>query len=94
MAPVATSGKYVASASDVQKYNVLEDYHGGYRFAPIEEAQVSRAMIKRWAVYHIHIVDDSNTENWVDTLTPCTRERCPTWSSLEQGVPDFLVHII
>jgi len=48
MAPVATSEKYVAPASDVQKYNILEDYHGGYRFAPIEEAQVSRAMIKRW----------------------------------------------
>jgi thiamine thiazole synthase len=48
MAPVATSEKYAAPASDVQKYNILEDYHGGYRFAPIEEAQVSRAMIKRW----------------------------------------------
>ena len=28
-------------------YDVLEDYNGNYRFAPIEEAQVSRAMIKR-----------------------------------------------
>ena len=26
---------------------VLEDYEGNYRFAPIEEADVSRAMIKR-----------------------------------------------
>ena len=28
-------------------YDVKEDYDGDYRFAPIEEAQVSRAMIKR-----------------------------------------------
>lgn len=28
-------------------YDVKEDYSGDYRFAPIEEAQVSRAMIKR-----------------------------------------------
>lgn len=27
---------------------VLEDYNGNYKFAPIEEAQVSRAMIKRY----------------------------------------------
>lgn len=61
MAPVATSGRQseldaqrtaAAKYGDDQvpvgtKYNVLEDYQGGYRFAPIEEAQVSRAMIKR-----------------------------------------------
>lgn len=29
------------------QYDVSEDYNGHYRFAPIEEAQVSRAMIKR-----------------------------------------------
>ncbi|KAL7280002.1 hypothetical protein ACG7TL_006415 [Trametes sanguinea] len=29
-------------------YDVKEDYEGNYRFAPIEEAQVSRAMIKRY----------------------------------------------
>ena len=29
--------------------DVLEDYNGNYRFAPIEEAEVSRAMIKRCA---------------------------------------------
>ena len=28
-------------------YDCKEDYNGDYRFAPIEEAQVSRAMIKR-----------------------------------------------
>jgi len=92
MAPTATSEKYVAAASDVQKYNILEDYRGGYRFAPIEESQVSRAMIKRWAARNI--IDDSNAENWVDTLTRCTREQCPTWSSLARAVPDFLVHTI
>ena len=31
----------------VVQADVQEDYHGEYRFAPIEEAQVSRAMIKR-----------------------------------------------
>ncbi|KAI0768989.1 Thi4-domain-containing protein [Trametes elegans] len=29
-------------------YDIKEDYAGDYRFAPIEEAQVSRAMIKRY----------------------------------------------
>ncbi|KAI0365748.1 Thi4-domain-containing protein [Pilatotrama ljubarskyi] len=29
-------------------YQTKEDYEGDYRFAPIEEAQVSRAMIKRY----------------------------------------------
>lgn len=32
------------------QYDVCEDYEGNYRFAPIEEAQVSRAMIKRLGV--------------------------------------------
>ena len=30
------------------KFEVSENYDGEYRFAPIEEAQVSRAMIKRY----------------------------------------------
>jgi len=33
---------------EAQKYDILEDYKGAYRFAPIQEAQVSRAMIKRY----------------------------------------------
>lgn len=36
---------FVANGS----YDCKEDYNGDYRFAPIEEAQVSRAMIKRYA---------------------------------------------
>ena len=32
------------------KFEVSEDYEGDYRFAPIEEAQVSRAMIKRYVL--------------------------------------------
>ncbi|KAF8195439.1 Thi4 family-domain-containing protein [Pholiota molesta] len=48
MAPVATSEKHVGPTTDAQKYDILEDYQGNYRFAPIEEAQVSRAMIKRY----------------------------------------------
>ena len=34
-------------------YDVKEDYDGDYRFAPIEEAQVSRAMIKRCVFPHV-----------------------------------------
>lgn len=34
-------------AGQKAQYDVCEDYEGNYRFAPIEEAQVSRAMIKR-----------------------------------------------
>jgi cysteine-dependent adenosine diphosphate thiazole synthase len=29
-------------------FDIKEDYHGNYKFAPIQEAQVSRAMIKRY----------------------------------------------
>lgn len=31
------------------QYEAAENYDGDYKFAPIEEAQVSRAMIKRYA---------------------------------------------
>lgn len=33
--------------ADKTSFDVSENYEGDYRFAPIEEAQVSRAMIKR-----------------------------------------------
>lgn len=33
------------------QYDVAENYDGDYRFAPIEEAQVSRAMIKRYVIH-------------------------------------------
>lgn len=46
MSPVQTYDAPVTS-KPTEKYDVLEDYEGEYRFAPIEEAQVSRAMIKR-----------------------------------------------
>ena len=41
--PVKKNG----AAAPTTQYDVREDYDGNYRFAPIEEAQVSRAMIKR-----------------------------------------------
>lgn len=59
MAPAVTYGSQLEEApllldkSSVKAevfngtYDVKEDYNGDYRFAPIEEAQVSRAMIKR-----------------------------------------------
>ncbi|KAL0961107.1 hypothetical protein HGRIS_006083 [Hohenbuehelia grisea] len=34
--------------SELPSYDIAEDYTGGYKFAPIEEAEVSRAMIKRY----------------------------------------------
>ena len=37
-------------------YDCKEDYNGDYRFAPIEEAQVSRAMIKRCAGFSPHLL--------------------------------------
>lgn len=37
------------------KFEVSENYDGDYRFAPIEEAQVSRAMIKRYVLAIVSI---------------------------------------
>ncbi|KAF9533138.1 Thi4 family-domain-containing protein [Crepidotus variabilis] len=49
MAPVAIADfNKQPTLAHVQKTEAFEDYKGGYRFAPIEEAQVSRAMIKRY----------------------------------------------
>ena len=36
-----------ANGSRADAFHTVEDYNGNYQFAPIEEAQVSRAMIKR-----------------------------------------------
>lgn len=46
----ATTTTATKSNTPVQ-YDIAEDYTGSYRFAPIEEAQVSRAMIKRSAIH-------------------------------------------
>ena len=47
MAPAQTLPDFRAPSTPVLKQGVQEDYEGNYRFAPIEEAQVARAMIKR-----------------------------------------------
>ena len=47
MAPAQTLPDVRAPSTPVLKQGVREDYEGNYRFAPIEEAQVARAMIKR-----------------------------------------------
>lgn len=47
MSPAQTYESQVTSMASHQ-YDVSENYEGQYRFAPIEEAQVSRAMIKRY----------------------------------------------
>jgi thiamine thiazole synthase len=56
MAPVAVAEKQnpvlqqkYQAAMTRQKDDVVEDYDGSYKFAPITEAEVSRAMIKRYA---------------------------------------------
>ena len=47
-APLKTNGVHAnGTGSGV---DALEDYNGKYQFAPIEEAEVSRAMIKRYPV--------------------------------------------
>jgi len=46
-APLLDSKKNGVDAASI-KYEVAENYDGDYRFAPVEEAQVSRAMIKRY----------------------------------------------
>jgi thiamine thiazole synthase len=58
MAPVAVTEKqnpvlqqkYHQVAVTRQKDDIVEDYDGSYKFAPITEAEVSRAMIKRYAL--------------------------------------------
>jgi len=47
MSPAQTYAPPVSSIVS-QKHDVSENYEGQYRFAPIEEADVSRAMIKRY----------------------------------------------
>ncbi|EGN98203.1 hypothetical protein SERLA73DRAFT_183120 [Serpula lacrymans var. lacrymans S7.3] len=44
----ATLFKKNGTVAHKTSYDVAEDYDGNYRFAPIEEAEVSRAMIKRY----------------------------------------------
>ncbi|KAL1750734.1 Thi4 family-domain-containing protein [Schizophyllum commune] len=43
-----SNGIAALKAAQANGYDVLEDYTGKYSFAPIEESQVSRAMIKRY----------------------------------------------
>ncbi|KAG6830715.1 hypothetical protein H0H87_007302 [Tephrocybe sp. NHM501043] len=49
MSPVTLDTRAATDLST--NYNALENYEGKYRFAPIEESQVSRAMIKRY--FHV-----------------------------------------
>ncbi|KAH7922945.1 Thi4-domain-containing protein [Leucogyrophana mollusca] len=46
--PILLAKKNGTAIDKSTTYDVCEDYEGNYRFAPIEEAQVSRAMIKRY----------------------------------------------
>ena len=48
---ISKAGLKDTSAAANGSYDCKEDYNGDYRFAPIEEAQVSRAMIKRYGAF-------------------------------------------
>ena len=54
--------------SPALKQGVQEDYEGNYRFAPIEEAQVARAMIKR-LVSLLEVVKHARKLKKMDTGT-------------------------
>ncbi|KAL4251200.1 Thiamine thiazole synthase [Abortiporus biennis] len=43
-----SKGNGITTTTKFDSSEALENYEGNYRFAPIEEAQVSRAMIKRY----------------------------------------------
>ncbi len=92
----ATTAKYDRIDDHVPvstKYNVLEDYEGSYRFAPIEEAQVSRAMIKR-RVPVLRVFCRLEIKLRPDISPTCTKELSPTWLSLAPAVQGYLAHII
>ena len=91
MAPVATTEQHQVSASDIQKYDIHEDYKGSYRFAPIEESQVSRAMIKRLVIVFFFQGREISFY-FEDTSIRCTSEQCLMSSLLELEVQDYLVH--
>ena len=62
--------RHYAGASNGDTSVGLEDYNGKYEFAPIEEAQVSRAMIKRYE--SSNDVPQSFFMFYTDTLARCT----------------------
>ena len=62
--------RHYAGASNGDSSVGLEDYKGKYEFAPIEEAQVSRAMIKRYE--SSNDVPQSFFMFYTDTLARCT----------------------
>lgn len=59
-------------AVDVKADDVVEDYTGKYKFAPVEESQVARAMIKRYNFKLPHATNDLTSTVGAGTLTLCT----------------------
>jgi hypothetical protein len=76
----ATS-KVSLKATGAAQPEVNENYDGNYQFAPIEESQVARAMIKRYVRRHLWYRTILTVVP--DTSTPCTRGLSLTLSSLE-----------
>jgi hypothetical protein len=83
MAPAQTLPDVRAPSTPVLKQGVQEDYEGNYRFAPIEEAQVARAMIKRlasiWLVSPHWTLTARGKKS--GTTTPCMNVSSRTLSS-------------
>lgn len=77
MSPAQTYESQVTSMASHQ-YDVSENYEGQYRFAPIEEAQVSRAMIKRYGFSNLQ--SDITFIIFIDISISCTKGQCPMWS--------------
>lgn len=77
MSPVQTLEKPATTYASSQKYDVSENYEGEYRFAPIEEAEVSRAMIKRCMGLTL-LSSKRRLIHYIDTSTLCMTGLSPT----------------
>ena len=105
--PVATETSYTPSVSDLKnqlngsktetngaksKADILEDWSGNYQFAPIEEAEVSRAMIKRCVhVLYTLVLQPTRNEG---TSISCMSVLYRTSSLSARALLDSLARII
>ena len=74
------------------KADILEDWSGNYQFAPIEEAEVSRAMIKRCVrLLYTPVLQPTRSEG---TSISCTSVLYRTSSLSARALLDSLARII
>jgi cysteine-dependent adenosine diphosphate thiazole synthase len=67
MSPAQTYEPEVTTIAS-HKYDVSENYEGQYHFAPIEEAQVSRAMIKRYDLAVLREISPSLSSRYFNVM--------------------------